>query len=90
MTAVLCVSTASSVKRLQIELFGLFQWDESHCWTLNSLGNGFSVAEVILVALQVRLHILCRQDPYFMAQFLKLATEVVCTGASLHPDQAWR
>ena len=59
-------------------------------WTLNSFSNGFGVAEVIFVALQVRLHILCRQEPYFMAQFLKLATEVVGAGASLHSDQAWR
>jgi hypothetical protein len=42
------------------------------------------------VALQVRLHVLCRQERYFVAQFLKLATEVVCAGASLHSDQAWR
>ena len=59
--------TANSVERLQIKLFSRLQWDESHCRPLNGLGDRLSVAEVILVALEVRLHILCRQEPYFMA-----------------------
>jgi hypothetical protein len=35
-----------------------------HGWPLHRLGNRFSIAIVVLMPLQERLHILCRDEPH--------------------------
>lgn len=72
-------STVNSVQRLQVKLLGRFQRDETNGRALRRLYDGFGITEVIFVTLEVWLHILCRQEPYLMAEFLELATKVVCS-----------
>jgi hypothetical protein len=75
---------------LQIALLGRLYGDEVHCGPLNGFENRLCVPVVVLVALQKRLHVLRRKEPHVMAEFLKTACGVMCTGACLHADQTPR
>src|ERR1035437_8474400 len=48
------------------------------------------IAEVILLSLRVRAHVLRRHQTSIVAKRLKLATEMMRTDAGLHADQARR
>jgi hypothetical protein len=47
---------AHPVQGLQVELFGRLGGDKAHGCALDGLGDGFGVAEVVLVALGERFH----------------------------------
>ena len=54
---------------------------KSHRRALNRLANRFGIGRIVLVALDVRLHVLRRHQPHLMAQRAELARPVMrrCT-----------
>ena len=72
------------VKRLQVKLIGGLRRHKLHRRTLHCLGNGLSVAKIVLLPLGVRPHILRRHQPGVVAKRLKLAAEVMRTDTGLH------
>jgi hypothetical protein len=54
---------------------------KSHRRALNSLANRFGIGGIVLIALDVRLHVLRRHQPHLMAQRAELARPVMrrCT-----------
>jgi hypothetical protein len=76
------------MKRLQVELLDCLGRHEAHGGAEHRLGDGFSIAEVILLAFAERLHELRRDQLHIVAQCEKLAAEMMGADARLHPDQA--
>ena len=83
-------SLAHTVQRLQVELVGGLDCDELHGRALDSLGDGFRIAEVVLLSLRIGAHVLRRHQSGVVAKHLELATEMMRADAGLHPDQARR
>jgi hypothetical protein len=81
-------SLAHAVQRLQIELLGSLGCDELHRRALHRLGDRLRIAEVVLLPLRIRAHVLCRHQPSIVAEQLQLAAEMMRPDAGLHPDQA--
>src|SRR5262249_25349537 len=81
---------AHAVQRLQVELLGGLGRDELHGRTLHRLGNRLGVAEVILLPLRIRAHVLRRHQPCYAPKVLQLAAEMMCPCAGLHADEAPR
>src|SRR5207245_1082169 len=61
-----------------------------HGRALHRLSDGFRIAKVVLLSLRVRPNILRRHQPSVVSKHLQLATEMMCSDAGLHADQAWR
>jgi hypothetical protein len=78
------------VQRLQVELIGGLRRHELHRRPLHRLGDRFGVTEVILLALGVRANVLRRHQSRIVTKAPKLATEMMCPDASLHPNQVGR
>src|SRR4051812_4157057 len=51
------------------------------------LADRLGIGGIVLVALDVRLHITRRHQPYFVAQLDQLACPVMGSGAGLHADE---
>src|ERR1700747_810434 len=63
---------------------------KSHRRAPNSLANRFRIGGIVLVALEVRLHVLRRHKPPLMAQRTKLARPVMRRRTRFQPDHtAW-
>src|SRR5215471_13146001 len=75
-----------AVERLQVELLGGLGRDELHRRALHRLGDRLSVAEVVLLSLRIRAHVLRRHKPSIVPKHLELATEMMRADASLHAD----
>jgi hypothetical protein len=81
---------ANPVQGLQVELLDALGRHKAHGRALHCLGYRFRISEVVLMALEERLHELPRDQLCVMAQRQKLPAKVVGPDASLHPNQAWR
>src|SRR5438034_11188357 len=76
---------------LQVELVDTLGGHEAHSRTLNGLGHGFSIAEVVLLALEEGLHEPPGYQLHVVAQGEELTAEMMGANAGLHADQArWR
>ena len=83
-------STANPMKRLKIKLLRALQRHEPHRRPLDRFGDRFRVAIIVLVALEIRLHILRGHQPNLMAHGFELSAKMVGSCASLHADQTRR
>jgi hypothetical protein len=83
-------TAAHPVQGLQIELLGRLQRHGAHGWPLGRLGDGLSVAVVVLVALEKRFDVLGRQQAHVMPEGGELAPNVMSPGTGLQADQADR
>ena len=54
---------------------------------LHGFGDRFSVAIVVLVALEERLHVLRRDQSHIMTKGFELPADMVHSGTSFHADQ---
>src|SRR5207245_3357398 len=79
-----------AVERLQIELLGGLSRDELHSRALHRLGDRLGVAEVILLSLGIRAHVLRRHQASVVSEYLQLAAQMMRPDASLHADEARR
>src|SRR6266446_2047943 len=75
---------------LQVELLDALGGYKAHGRAPHRLGYRFRVPEVVLMALDERLHVLRRHQLRVMAQRQELAAEMMGPDTSLHPDQARR
>jgi hypothetical protein len=75
-----------SMDRLQIHLFDPANRNEAHRRSLNSLGNGRGVVEVVLVRLQIRFHEARCDELYVMTGIQEPTRQVLRTSARLHAD----
>jgi hypothetical protein len=72
---------------LQIELVIGLDRDKAHVLALHGFGDCLCVHKVVLVGLYERLHKLRCYQPYIMALLPQRASEKVCSGTCLQPDQ---
>src|SRR6266702_3043320 len=79
-----------AVERLQVELLGGLGRDELHRRALHRLGDRLRVAEVVLLSLRIRAHVLRRHQPSIVPKYPQLTTEMMRADASLHTDQTRR
>src|SRR6516165_4192930 len=79
-----------TVQSLQVELLGGLGCDELHRRALHRLGDCLGIAEVVLLPPRVGAHILGWHQPSVVAKRCEFTAQVMCTDASLHPDQTWR
>src|SRR6266540_4231738 len=64
---------------------------KSHRRALNSLANRFGIGGIVLIALDVRLHVLRRHQPHLMAKRAQLARPVVRRRTRFQPNHtAWK
>jgi hypothetical protein len=78
------------VQRLQIELLGGLGGNEAHGRALHGFGDRLRIAEVVLVALQVRSDIAGRHQSGVVAECLEPPAQVVGADAGLHANEAGR
>src|SRR6266567_1897698 len=81
---------AHSMQRLQVELFGRLGGNELHRRALNGFGDRLGIAEVVLLPLGIRTHVLRRHQPGIVTKHPEPATEVMGADAGFHADQARR
>ena len=81
---------ADAVQGLHVKLVRSLDRNELHGRTLHCLGNCLRIAEVVLLSLAIRPHVLRRHEPCLVSKRLQLAAEMMRADASLHPDQARR
>jgi hypothetical protein len=81
---------ANPMQGLQVKLLDALGGYKAHGRALHRLGYRFRIPEVVLMALDERLHELRRDKLRVMAQRQELPAEMMGSDASLHPDQAWR
>src|SRR6516162_7880306 len=79
-----------AVESLQVELLGGLGCDELHRRALHRLGDCLGIAEVVLLPPRVGAHIFGWHQPSVVAKRCEFTAQVMCTDASLHPDQTWR
>src|SRR5580704_6205477 len=79
-----------AVQRLQVELLSGLGRDELHRRPLHRLGDRLGIAEVVLLSLRIRAHILRRHEPSIVPKHPQLATEMMRADASLHADETRR
>src|SRR5262249_17068745 len=65
------------VERLQIELLGGLCRDELHGRALHRLGDRLGVAEVVLLSLGIRAHVLRRHQPSVVSEHPQLAAKMM-------------
>src|SRR5215467_2479580 len=75
-----------AVERLQVELLGGLGRDELHRRALHRLGDGLRIAEVVLLSLRIRAHVLRGHKPSIVPKRPQLAAKMVRPDASLHAD----
>src|SRR5262245_59722718 len=63
---------------------------KSHRRALNRPADRFRISGIVLVALDVRLHVLRRHQPHLMAKRAQLPPPVVRCRARLQANQTWR
>ena len=76
------------VQRLDVELRLILELDEAHRRPRRRLGDGLSVAVVVLVRFDVGPHILGRHEPHRVALVRQQASQVVRAAAGFHGDDA--
>src|SRR3954451_19372426 len=76
------------MKSLPVELLDRLGGHKAHRGTLHGFSDGLSVAEVVLVALAERLHELCWDQLYIVAEGQQLTAEMVSPHTGFHADQA--
>src|SRR5229473_5065322 len=81
---------AHAIQRLQVELFGRLGGNELHRRALNGFGDRLGIAEVVLLPLGIRTHVLRRHQPGIVTKHPEPATEVMGADAGFHADQARR
>src|SRR5215471_9118834 len=79
-----------TVQSLQVELLGGLGCDELHRRALHRFGDCLGIAEVVLLPPRVGAHIFGWHQPSVVAKRCEFTAQVMCTDASLHPDQTWR
>jgi hypothetical protein len=78
-------SVAHPMQGLHVELVCTFEFDEAHGRPCGGLSNGFGIAVVVLLRLDVgRTDILRRHQAHRVALGLQQAAEMVCTAAGLY------
>ncbi len=65
------------MQRLQVELVDTLGGNKAHGGTLHSLSHGFSIAEVILLALEEGLHELPRHQLHIVAEGKELTAQMM-------------
>src|SRR6266404_5143588 len=70
--------------------FGVRNFTPTHRRALNSLANRFRIGGIVLIALDVRLHVLRRHQPYLMPERGQLARPVVGRRTRFQPDHTAR
>jgi hypothetical protein len=78
------------MESLQIELLDRLGRHEAHGRPLDGFGNGFSVAEIVFVALAEGLHELDGDQLHLVTERQELAAEMMEADAGFHADQAGR
>jgi hypothetical protein len=63
---------------------------KSHRRTLNRLANCFRIGGIVLIALDVRLHVLRRHQPHLVPKRAQLARPVMGRRTRFQPNQAAR
>ena len=81
---------ADPMQRKQVALLRRLHGNEVHRRTLHSLGDGFGIAVVVLVAFDEGLHILRRHEPRIVTQRIQPTRNMMCTRAGFHADHALR
>ncbi len=71
---------------LQIQLIVCLDRNKAHVLTVNRLGNGFRVQEVVLVRLHKRLHELSGDQPHIVILLSQGTAQEVRSRAGLHAD----
>ena len=79
---------ANAMQSLQVELLDRLGRHKAHGRPLDRFGNGFSIAEIVLVALAEGLHELRRDQLHVMAQRQQLTAEMMGADTGFHADQA--
>jgi hypothetical protein len=78
------------MQRLQVELVDTLGGNKAHGGTLHCLSHGFSVAEVVLLALEEGLYELPRHQLHVVAEDKELTAQMMGADAGLHAHQARR
>jgi len=71
-------------------LLGRLDHNEPHGWAPDCLADRLGVGRIVLVALDVGLHILCRHQPNLVAELRQLTHPMMRRGAGFHADEARR
>src|SRR5262245_26020637 len=90
MIAVRYKAGAHVVNGEKLALFGRLDRDEVHGRSLHGLGDGLSIAEVVLVSLEETLNVLGWDQANVMPQLLDLARDVIRARAGLEAEKAGR
>src|ERR1039458_4992950 len=64
--------------------------DEPHGWGPDCFADRLGVGGIVLVALDVGLHILRRNQTNLVAELRQFTRPIMCRGAGFHADEAWR
>jgi len=83
-------SFAHAMERLQVELIGSLRRYELHRRPLHRLGDRLCIAEVVLLTLRIRTHVLRRHQPGVVAKPMELAAKMMRTDTGFHADEARR
>src|SRR5436309_1597704 len=78
------------MQQLRRLLLGRLDRHKPHRRARNRFANRFGIGGVVLVAFDVRLHILRRHQPHLMPKRAQLARPVMPRGTGFQPDQAGR
>src|SRR6516165_7055729 len=81
---------AHAMQSQQVHLLRRLDRHEVHGWPLHGFRNRLGIAIVVLVTLQERLHVLCREQANIVSKRGKLASDVMRSGTCFHADQAAR
>ncbi|CAI2934343.1 conserved protein of unknown function [Aminobacter niigataensis] len=69
-------------------LLGRLHRHEAHRRPGHRLADGLGIGGIVFLPLQIRLHVLCRQQPHIMASCDQLSRPIVGGAAGLDPDEA--
>src|SRR5215213_7917796 len=83
-------SLAHVMECLQIQLIGSLRRHELYRWPLHRLSDRLCVAEVVLLPLRIRTHVLRWHQPGIVTEPMELAAKMMRPDTSLHANQAWR
>src|SRR4051812_31315305 len=71
-------------------LLSRFELNKAHGRSPDRLADCLSIGGIVLVALDVRLHVLRRHQPHLVTEFHEFARPIMGRGARLHTDKAPR
>jgi hypothetical protein len=78
------------MKGQQIHLLRCLDRHKVHGWSLHCFRDLLSIAVVVFVSLEERLHVLRRDQTHIVTQSRKLASEKMSARTGFHSDQtAW-